>query len=71
MKLYFQTFDERIKSVKEKMEEMVVAHELVTQKDLSIPLLEFGSDRVEGVEDILKYLEDLHLDMQKGYYCAC
>lgn len=53
------------------MIEMVVSHKLIERKKLKKPLLEFGEDRVEGVDEILAYLEDLHRDMKKGYYCTC
>ena len=71
MKLYYPVLDEKIKTLEEKMIEMVVKHELVLRKKIKKPLLEFGQDRVEGAEEILAYLEDLHGDMKKGYYCAC
>lgn len=71
MKLYYPVFNPKIESLQEKMQEMVITHQLIHQKKLKKPFLKFGEDRVEGVEAILKYLEDLHLDMQKGYYCNC
>ncbi len=71
MKLYYSILDKKIKTLEEKMIEMVVSHELVERKKMKLPLLEFGQDRVEGVDEILAYLEDLHRDMKKGYYCAC
>ncbi len=71
MKLYYPVFDEHIKNLEEKMIEMVVSHKLVERKKIKKPFLEFGQDRVEGVDEILAYLEDLHRDMKKGYYCAC
>ena len=71
MKLFYPVLDNKIKTLKEKMIEMVVTHQLIERKNNKKPLLEFGQDRVEGVEKILAYLEDLHQDMQKGYYCAC
>lgn len=71
MKLYFPILDKKIESIQEKMEEMVVTHELIQKKSIEKPLLHFGKDKVEGIEAILNYLEDLHLDMQKGYFCNC
>lgn len=71
MKLYYPVLDEHIKNLEEKMIEMVVSHKLVELKKIKKPFLEFGQDRVEGVNEILAYLEDLHRDMKKGYYCAC
>ncbi len=71
MKLYYPIFDKKIESLQEKMEEMVVTHELIQQKTLRKPHLHFGEDKVEGIENIQNYLEDLHRDMQKGYYCNC
>lgn len=71
MKLYYSKLDGKIRTIEEKMVEMVVAHELVEQKKIKQPLLEFGQDKVEGVSAILDYLEDLYRDMKKGYYCAC
>lgn len=71
MKLYFPILDEKIKTLQEKMEEMVVAHELIEKSSLKKVKLEFGKDRIEGVEAIQIYLDDLHRDMQKGYFCVC
>lgn len=71
MKLYYSVLDEKIKTLEEKMIEMVVSHKLIERKKIKKPLLEFGQERVEGVDEILVYLEDLHRDMRKGYYCAC
>lgn len=71
MKLYYSKFDEKIRTIEEKMVEMVVAHELVEQQQIKRPRLEFGQDSVEGEQAILDYLEDLYRDMKKGYYCAC
>ncbi|MFK8009716.1 MAG: hypothetical protein AB8H03_25405 [Saprospiraceae bacterium] len=71
MKLYYPVLDEKIKTLEEKMVEMVVSHQLILRKKIKLPLLEFGGDRVEGADEIMVYLEDLHRDMQKGYFCAC
>lgn len=71
MKLYYPLLNAKIKNLEEKMIEMVVSHKLIERKKLKKPLLEFGEDRVEGVDEILAYLEDLHRDMKKGYYCTC
>lgn len=71
MKLYYPVLDEKIKTLEEKMIEMVVSHKLVLRKKIKQPFLEFGEDRVEGADEIMTYLEDLHRDMQKGYFCAC
>ncbi|MDB4443242.1 MAG: hypothetical protein P8M17_05715 [Saprospiraceae bacterium] len=71
MKLYYPVFDEKIKTLEEKMIEMVVSHKLIFRKKLNEPTLEFGEDRVEGVDKIMSYLEDLHRDIQKGYFCGC
>lgn len=71
MKLYFPVLDEKIKALQEKMEDMVVTHELIERPSLKNVKLKFGEDKIEGVEAIQEYLEDLHLDMQKGYFCVC
>lgn len=71
MKLYYPVLDEKIKTLEEKMIEMVVSHKLILRKKIKQPLLEFGEDRIEGVEEIMDYLEDLHRDIQKGYFCGC
>lgn len=71
MKLYYPVLDEKVKTLEEKMIEMVVSHQLVLRKKIKQPLLEFGEDRVEGADEIMTYLEDLYRDMQKGYFCAC
>jgi len=71
MKLYYPILDGKIKTIEEKMIEMVVSHQLILRKKNKQPLLEFGQDRVEGVDEIMAYLEDLHRDMKKGYFCAC
>lgn len=71
MKLYYPIFNEKIDSLKEKMEEMVISHQLVERPDNPKLLLEFGKDRIEEFEAIQNYLEELHRDMQLGYYCAC
>ena len=71
MKLYYPVLDEKVKTLEEKMIEMVVSHQLVLRKKIKQPLLEFGKDRVEGADEIMTYLEDLYRDMQKGYFCSC
>lgn len=71
MKLYYSVLDEKVKTLEEKMIEMVVSHQLILRKKSKQLLLEFGEDRVEGADEIMAYLEDLHRDMRKGYFCAC
>lgn len=71
MKLYHSTLDEKITTIEEKMIDMVVAYELIEQKKLSEPRLTFGSDEIKGYKNIIAYLEDLHRDMEKGYFCSC
>jgi hypothetical protein len=71
MKLYYPVLNEKVSTLEEKMIEMVVTHKLIERKKIKKPFLEFGQERVEGVDEILAYLEDLHREMKKGYHCAC
>ena len=56
---------------KERLEEVVLGHKLVEDKDLKAPVLEDGNILLEGKEAIDAHLDKIQGELKSWWYCDC
>ncbi|RME92168.1 MAG: hypothetical protein D6772_17235 [Bacteroidetes bacterium] len=71
IKLQIPRKEEPFLSLVDVLTELALAHQVQTVRRLPQPVLTDGSHRVEGIEAIKKYLEEMREELQHWWYCAC
>jgi len=61
----------RVQCWQQRLEEMVLAHELCLQPELASPCLENGQDQAQGEASIEAYLYELEQLLKQWYACRC
>ena len=69
--IHYATLNETVQSWKEILEDLVIEHKLEATSTLFQPILKNGSEKIEGVTEISKYVESLKEYQQSWFDCAC
>jgi hypothetical protein len=69
--LFYPELTPRITHWQQRLEEMVLPHQLCPQPGLTLPYLENGADLLQGESSIERYLDELEHILKQWYACQC
>lgn len=67
----YPVFDASVADWKTKLEDLVAAHQLLENTELSVPTLETRSEKIEGILAIDHYIEELMVFKKVWLTCSC
>jgi hypothetical protein len=69
--LHYPPMTDKIANWQDRLERMVIEHQLVPQEELTEPQLQYGEDFIQGTASIDAYLDKLEDLVKSWYECRC
>lgn len=69
--LFYQTEDQSILDVKERLKDLSLAYKAESSIDMDIPYATEGDQRFEGIKAINEFIDLLASESHNWWYCDC